>query len=63
MNENMFFYLSMDFCALRSSTADAEGLPELQILQKSTLVQSAFVLQPYYPLLSNPVGSLATVLG
>lgn len=63
MNENLFFYRSMDFRASRSSTADVEGLPERELLQKSTLVQSAFVLQPYYPLLPNPVGSLATVLG
>lgn len=63
MNENMFFYRWMDSRAFRSSTADAEGRPELEILQKSTLVQSAFVLQPYYPLLTHPVGSFATVLG
>lgn len=53
----------MDFRAFGSPTADAEGLPDLEVLQKSTPVQSAFVLQPYYPLLTNPVGSLATVLG
>lgn len=57
------FYRWMDSRAFRSSTADAEGRPELEILQKSTLVQSAFVLQPYYPLLTHPVGSLAAVLG
>lgn len=57
------FFLLMEFRVFGFPAAGVEGPPKLEILQKSKLVPRAFVPQPHYSLLTNPVGNLATVLG